>query len=134
MPNHLHGIVEIVGARANVRANGRSPVQFMPDQSKMPTPSPVQFKMQSKSIGSFVAGFKSIATKNINQMRGMPGEKVWQRNYWEHIVRDENEYQRISEYIINNPMKWDMDKLNGGTGNQVMGSPYPLWAEYFLPQ
>ncbi len=61
-------------------------------------------------------------------------QRIWQRNYWEHIVRDENEYQRISEYIINNPMKWDMDKLNGGRGNQVMESPTPYGQNIFCPK
>ena len=46
--------------------------------------------------------------------------KLWQRNCWERLVRNENEYQRISEYIINNPLKWDTDKLNNGPTNTVM--------------
>ena len=47
-------------------------------------------------------------------------KKIWQRNYWEHIIRNDNEYQRIAQYIIDNPKKWALDKLNGGTGNSVM--------------
>ena len=46
-------------------------------------------------------------------------KRVWQRNYWEHIIRNENEYQRISRYIIDNPQKWQQDKFNDGTGNVV---------------
>ncbi len=45
---------------------------------------------------------------------------VWQRNYWEHIIRTEIEYTKISQYIINNPLCWDNDKLNGGDGNVVL--------------
>jgi hypothetical protein len=45
---------------------------------------------------------------------------VWQRNYWEHIIRTEIEYTKISQYIINNPLCWDNDKLNGGYGNTVL--------------
>ena len=41
---------------------------------------------------------------------------MWQRNYYDHIIRNENEYNRIVEYIINNPIKWENDKLNGGNG------------------
>jgi len=48
--------------------------------------------------------------------------KLWQRNYWEYIIRNENEYHRIAQYIMDNPKKWAMDKLNGGAGNQVMES------------
>ena len=47
-------------------------------------------------------------------------KSIWQRNYWEHIIRNENEYNRIAQYIINNPVKWENDKLNGGNRNIVM--------------
>jgi len=100
MPNHLHAIVEIVGA------NGRSPVHG--------------FALQAKSIGSLMSGFKSSATVRINKMRKSPWQAVWQRNYWEHIIRNENEYFRIAEYIRNNPLKWKNDKLNNGNGNIVL--------------
>ena len=49
--------------------------------------------------------------------------RIWQRNYWEHIIRNDDEYRRISQYIIDNPEKWGNDKLNGGIGNHVMESP-----------
>ena len=124
MPNHIHGIVEII-AGANVGANGRSPVQDnLPVGNKSPVgqckrANPIP-KMQSGSISSLISGFKSSVTKKINKIRSMPREKMWQRNYWEHIIRDENEYYRISEYIKNNPLKWDNDKLNDGNGNIIM--------------
>ena len=62
-----------------------------------------------KSFGALVAGFKSAATKRINEIRHAPGAPVWQRNYWEHMVRNEMELNRIRQYIINNPMKWKSD-------------------------
>ena len=46
----------------------------------------------------------------------------WQSRFWDHIIRNEYEYQRIAQYILDNPQKWAMDKLNGGNGNQVMES------------
>ncbi len=49
-------------------------------------------------------------------------QRLWQRNYWEHIIRNENEYRKIAQYILENPAKWELDKLNGGTGNQIMES------------
>ena len=89
-------------------------------------------KMQSKSVGSLISGFKSSVTKKINISRNeqsfdnvnrMAYEgSVWQRNYWEHIIRNENEYFRITAYIRKNPLKWYNDKLNGGKGNIVMES------------
>ncbi len=48
--------------------------------------------------------------------------KLWQRNYWEHIVRNQNEHNRIAQYLTDNPKKWGNDKLNGGNGNIVMES------------
>lgn len=110
MPNHFHAIVEIVGA------NGRSPVQLSsPVQSRLPMPH-----MQAKSLGSLIAGFKSSTSKKINIIRKKPRFLVWQRNYWEHIVRNNDEFARIQNYIIENPKMWNNDKLNNGMGNMIM--------------
>jgi len=68
--------------------------------------------LQSNSLGSIVGQFKSIVTKQINKSRNTPGFPVWQRNYYDHIVRNENELNRIREYIIYNPMKWQFDREN----------------------
>lgn len=61
-----------------------------------------------------MAGFKSSATSRINGLRNSPGVPVWQRNYYEHIVRNEDELNRIREYIINNPLQWQFDRENPG--------------------
>ena len=63
----------------------------------------------SQTVGAIVRGYKSSVTKQL----GLLGfdEKLWQRNYWEHIIRNEQSYQTISEYIINNPVKWADDKF-----------------------
>jgi REP-associated tyrosine transposase len=135
MPNHFHGIVEI-----NAGANGRSPVRGISgvrdDSSNREIiiceRENVIPKMQSRSVSSLVSGYKSVVTKRINQIRSMPGEKLWQRNYWEHIIRNEDEYLRISNYIKNNPMKWYNDKLNGGRGNIVMESLAPYGEEIWM--
>jgi REP element-mobilizing transposase RayT len=50
--------------------------------------------------------------KRINELRGTPGALVWQRNYFEHVIRDEKSLQRIREYIINNPAQWEVDREN----------------------
>jgi len=97
MPNHIHGIIWIVAGN-NVGATGRSPL-------RPHGPSP-------KSLGSFIAGYKSAVTKRINHIRKTPGTPVWQRNYYEHIVRDETELTRIREYIRLNPLKWELDREN----------------------
>ena len=96
MPNQLHGIV-IIPESNPVGATGRSPLP------KGPTP---------KSIGSFIAGFKSHATKIINVIRATPDTPVWQRNYYEHIIRDDKELLHVREYIAYNPLLWIEDEDN----------------------
>ncbi len=64
------------------------------------------------SIPTIMRSFKSAATRRINEMRSTPGTKLWQRNYYEHIIRNEDELKRIREYIINNPIQWDIDREN----------------------
>lgn len=63
----------------------------------------------SQTVGAVVRGYKSAVTKQLGLM-GFVG-KLWQRNYWEHIIRDESSYIGISDYIINNPAKWTDDKF-----------------------
>ena len=53
-----------------------------------------------------------LSSKRINGLRQSPGMKLWQRNYWEHIVRNESELNCIREYICNNPAQWELDKLH----------------------
>ena len=118
MPNHIHGIIFITNQNPssrstetnNVGATGRSPLPRGP---------------KPKSLGSFVAGFKSIVTKRINELRKTPGISVWQRNYYDHIIRNENELHQTREYIVNNPAKWEYDRENPAarTTNTVTGRP-----------
>ncbi len=49
-------------------------------------------------------------------------KRIWQRNYWEHIIRNDAEYNYIAQYIVDNPKKWALDTLNGGDGNQLIDS------------
>jgi putative transposase len=108
MPNHTHGIVWIVEMN-DVRAHGRPP---QPGSTPLVRADGRPPQRAPKSLGSFVAGFKSAATKRINEQRGMPGVPVWQHNYYEHIIRNDADLQRIREYIANNPLKWELDQLH----------------------
>jgi REP element-mobilizing transposase RayT len=69
-------------------------------------------RRQSGTLGSIVAGFKSAATKRINTLRDNPGCPVWQRNYYDRVVRSEEELANIRQYIVDNPAKWDLDENN----------------------
>lgn len=105
MPNHFHAIVFLPDASesAAVGAHSRAPV----GQGSILWRAP-------KSLGSLVAGLKSTATKQINTLRATPGAPIWQRNYYEHIIRDDEALRRIREYIANNPALWESDTENPG--------------------
>ena len=103
MPNHLHGIVWIINPdeqTTQVGAHGRAPLQ----RNKLWRPP--------KSLGSFIAGYKSAATQQINRLRHSPGAPVWQRNYYEHIIRTERALTAIRQYIVQNPVRWELDRYN----------------------
>lgn len=106
MPNHLHGIIQIMAEGAY--RNTPQPNTPQPNTPQRDTSQ--QFKSPSQTIGAIIRGFKSTTTKKINQMQNTPGAKLWQRNYYEHIVRDEKDLKRIQQYIIENPLKWQDDR------------------------
>ena len=114
MPNHVHGIIVIASARdcataeggASTGAHSRAPLQ---------PPAP-QSPRLSRSLGSVVAGLKSAVTKRINLTRGTPGLPVWQRNYYERVIRNEEEMNRLHQYIVGNPSLWKEDSENPAIG------------------
>lgn len=114
MPNHIHGIVMIEKNNNVVGAND--------DISGANSRSPLQRRMKPKSISSFIAGYKSVVTKQINQIRNTPRQQVWQRNYYDHIIRNEQDLTRVREYIVNNPLKWEEDIENINYQNQSAGN------------
>ena len=106
MPNHLHGIVIITDTNTHtVGAHGRAPLHANVSNHSPPYRQP-------RSLSSFVAGFKSAATKRINIIRQAAGIPIWQRNYHEKVVRDEASLHPIRQYILNNPQSWADDTEN----------------------
>ncbi|MEH2011628.1 hypothetical protein [Nostoc sp.] len=65
-----------------------------------------------RSLGSFIAGFKMAVTKRINLLQGTPRVPIWQRNYYEHIIRNEAALYKIREYVQTNPISWNTDQLH----------------------
>jgi hypothetical protein len=59
-----------------------------------------------------VAGFKAATTTRINRARGLPGMPVWQRNYYEHIIRDDDAMACLVNYVLTNPVRWMLDREN----------------------
>jgi putative transposase len=98
MPNHFHGIIEIVGARYITPVLETAPIVGR-DESR-PT------------IGEIVRGFKARCTHIVKKIRNNPGCPLWQRNYYERVIRHEAELATAREYIVNNPLKWELDREN----------------------
>jgi REP element-mobilizing transposase RayT len=115
MPNHLHGIVVITDCRGGSRTcgmgrgdlhtggTGRGGSRTAPTGSDQP---------KRKPLGRLIGAFKTVSTKQVNEIHNTPGAKLWQRNYYEHIIRNENELNRIRAYIAQNPAKWEFDREN----------------------
>ena len=102
MPNHLHGIV-IIDDQRNGTTTNISP--FLTGDEKTMTAGP-----QSKSLSAIVGSFKSVATKRIHRLGITKFHSIWQRNYYEHIIRNEDDYQSKVEYIQSNPLNWEDDE------------------------
>jgi REP element-mobilizing transposase RayT len=140
MPNHLHGILLLDGDLGKGEAFGQNIRQsnpnFSPNASSLqdgnlgkgeafgqnirqsnpnfsPNASPLQPRgTQPRSVGAIIQNFKSVSTRKINRMHQRNGRTIWQRNYYEHIIRNESAFQTICQYIQNNPLSWELDKLH----------------------
>lgn len=107
---HVGGRAPDRGIKSNVGADRRPPDDDIGLHVGAHGRAPL--RRQPKSIGSIIAGFKSTVTKQINTIRNTPGAPVWQRNYYEHIIRNEEAFTRIQQYIIENPAQWQYDQEN----------------------
>lgn len=87
MPNHVHAIINISGCRGGV------------------TPP-----LLTPTLSQIIAYYKYQTTKQINQIRHQIGKSFWQRSFYDHIVRNDEDLQRIRNYIVNNPLKWELDQ------------------------
>ena len=67
---------------------------------------------QRKPLGRLVGAFKTVTTKKVNLANGTPGQTLWQRNYFERVIRNDEELDRVREYIVNNPLQWELDSEN----------------------
>lgn len=115
MPNHFHGILKLNdGATCHMGTAGYN----KGTARRAPTE---QFgKPIAGSLPTIIRSFKSSVTKCINEIRNSPGLPVWQRNYYEHVIRDDADYNRIAEYVTTNPQRWIEDKLH--PNNYVIGN------------
>ncbi|MEG1805049.1 MAG: transposase [Clostridia bacterium] len=97
MPNHIHILVNVQRA----------------EQSPAPTVIGNNNNRETKgkpTIGDVVCGLKSITTKIANKQDNIINRKIWQRSFHDHVIRNEKDYQKIWEYIENNPKQWELDQ------------------------
>jgi hypothetical protein len=104
----MHGIIQILAGRGTAENFSGLGVG-----SSRRAPTREQFQKPIKgSIPTIVRSYKSAVSYRINLMRGTQGIPVWQRNYYEHIIRNEQDLQNKTDYINANPMLWDQDDEN----------------------
>ncbi|HOY65380.1 MAG TPA: transposase [Candidatus Ozemobacteraceae bacterium] len=100
MPNHLHGILHI--RRGGSRTT--------------PTPKTESITQHAnpaiKPLGRLIGAFKTVSSKRLNSQVDSPNGQIWQRDYYDHIIRDENSLSQLRLYIENNPLKWALDPQN----------------------
>ena len=119
MPNHMHGIILLnnVGARFTPAQNSSIEQNNVTNANvtlveKGAGVNPAH--TTNATVGDIVGAYKSLVANgclDIFKTKNKTMGKLWQRNYYEHIIRNEQSYQTISEYIINNPAKWKDDKF-----------------------
>ncbi len=98
MPNHLHGVLVICDEPCSGIRRGGS--------RAAPTPS------GRKPLFQLIGAFKTVSTKEVNRLMVTPGARLWQRGFYEHIIRNETDLPRIRGYITNNPAQWAIDREN----------------------
>ena len=125
MPNHLHGIILIVNnsevefseveGEALAISNDQNQ-QNLSRQCFAPTVNTGEtIKINGtkpQSLAAIIQNYKSVSTRQINRINKAQGSVIWQRNYYEHIIRDEEALNNIRQYIFNNPINWVEDKEN----------------------
>ncbi|MCJ7620538.1 MAG: transposase [Anaerolineae bacterium] len=98
MPNHVHGIIVLteIGVGAGLR----------------PAPTESGMGFRPHALPEIVRAFKAFSARRINELRNMSGGRVWQRSYYERVVRNEEELNRIRQYIAENPSRWSEDEYH----------------------
>ena len=129
MPNHIHGIIILEDSAApDTRGTGAKLHDHdsdLPDPSRAPSREQASREQASGeqfgkpipgSIPTIVRSYKSDVTQWANRMRRTPGAPFWQRNYYEHIIRDQAELECVRDYINDNPEKWERDRVDQDRG------------------
>ena len=103
MPNHVHGLLVLEDnprAKHSPEANASPLHRFRPKGT------------QGGSISAIVQTFKATTTRRVRSLPGLMGLRLWQRGFYDHVIRDDEELNRIRRYIEENPLRWALDKEN----------------------
>ena len=126
MPNHIHGVIGLVddeGVGANDVGAGLKPARGV-----VAGPNSVRAGLKPAptrpGLPEIIRGFKTFSARRINELRETRGVPIWQRNYYEHIIRDEESLNRIRGYILNNPAQWAVDPENPAA---TAAEPPDIW-------
>lgn len=124
MPNHIHGILIITGRGEACNGRGEASLKiknvdaalFLPDASSLQSESVIADASPLRptgttpgSVGAIIQNFKSVVSRKLSTQNEKRKGSVWQRNYYEHVIRNEGEFNAISDYIITNPQNWEKD-------------------------
>ena len=135
MPNHIHGIIGIFeGAKHFSKTNNfhlSSEVKVenqicVKNRYKNVSPLPHPNGTKPGSLSSIIQNFSSITTRKINQIRETNGMKLWQRNYFDRIIRNGDELIRIRKYIRENPLRWEIDEENPEKNNNYWNTIFSI--------
>ena len=132
MPNHIHGIIWIQGEGSYRLHPGTWKNDTIRRDGQLPIPPNADTKFET--LSNMVGAFKTTAATRINKLRGLLGMPVWQKSFYDRIIRNSFELGIIREYILHNPIKWEEDRDN--PANPKFDSPAKsindYWNEIFL--
>jgi REP element-mobilizing transposase RayT len=104
MPNHIHGILILNSLKINSLAN--------PSGGNTGVGAGLRPARRNSGVPGIIRAFKTFSALKINSVRGATGNPVWQRNYFERVVRDGKEMEKVQRYVLENPARWEFDREN----------------------
>ena len=105
MPNHVHAIVTIVGAGLALPSG-----EGMTGTERGAASGEEGAASSPPTLPDVVRAFKSISAIGVNRLLSRSGQPSWQRNYYEHVIRNDEELERVRRYVLDNPLKWGLDR------------------------
>ena len=116
MPNHIHGIIWIVGAihesPETKQKIHESPKDNPTQENGVIRELPLRIERRKMLLTKIIGRFKMNSSKSINDIHNSKGSHVWQRSYYDHIIRNEDDLNNTKQYIQDNPLNWDKDENN----------------------